>query len=209
MASSTAWRASPSLSWLPIEPDRSSTKPRLTGGRRRDGSGATVGATRSIEQEALAAAVGADERGGPAGRRGADRAGGGWWWGWLSLAVMACLSVAQGSSSNRSRAIRASRSTSLLERRSSGRRTWISMSGVMDRRSQVLRSTVWGRARTPAAGPGSTWGRGLAAVAGAGATGSDPGASRIGNSSGTSRIAASAWRAGCAGADRGRRRGWS
>ena len=45
----------------PIDPERSRTKARLTGGRRRAGSCATVGADDVDEQEALAAAAGADE----------------------------------------------------------------------------------------------------------------------------------------------------
>src|SRR5829696_1179503 len=50
IASTTACFARPSLFWPPIEPERSSTKPRLTGGRRRAGSGVAVGATTSTSR---------------------------------------------------------------------------------------------------------------------------------------------------------------
>ena len=113
--------------------DRRPAARRIRGDRGRD---------QVDEQEALAAAVGADEP--PIGTHGEPRIEESDGCGVIGVGGHGVPLGVQGSSSNRSRAIRASRSTSLLERRSSGRRTWISMSGVIAMRSQVLRSTGCG-----------------------------------------------------------------
>ena len=109
-----------------IEPDRSSTNARLTGGRRRDASRATVGASSSTRMKR-------SER--PPARirfRSVRQVRRGW-----AVSVMAGLLQ---SSSSSSRAIRISRSTRLFVWRSSGRRRWSSTSGVSATRSQVERS---------------------------------------------------------------------